>query len=92
MKRLHSLVEKWPSAIVARSMVSEFSGGVLSPGTLANADSAGCGPPRMKFRRKVAYLATDLARWMEEHLDDTSCTGLERLEPERRAEKEGGGK
>ncbi len=59
------LAQKWPSAIVARSEVGKFSGGLLNPRTLANYDSAGIGPRRVKFGKKVAYFAEDLVAWME---------------------------
>lgn len=59
------LVDRWPSAIVARSDVSKFSGGVLHPRSLANHDSLGTGPAeRVNIGRKVAYTATSLAEWM----------------------------
>ena len=35
------LKTKWPSAIVARTEIGRFSGGMLSPGYLANLDSIG---------------------------------------------------
>lgn len=59
------LVESWPSPIVARSRVGEFSGGLFSPGTLANADSRGDGPAgKINIGRKAAYPTTALVEWM----------------------------
>lgn len=59
------MVEKWPSSIVERSQVKEFSGGLVSPGSLANADSLGTGPAvRIKYgSRKVCYPSISLADW-----------------------------
>lgn len=60
------LLEAWSSPYVARSQVEKFSGGIISPKTLANADSLGIGP-KTKFcfgKRKVFYLASELAEWI----------------------------
>jgi len=62
------LAQKWPSAIVARSEVGKFSGGLLNPRTMANYDSAGVGPKKIKFGKKVGYSAEDLIAWMETRL------------------------
>lgn len=59
------LRNKWPSALVARSEVGVFSGGVLSPRYLANLDSKKVGPPRVRIGGKVAYPVEGLIRWME---------------------------
>jgi hypothetical protein len=58
------LKTKWPSAIVARTEVGRFSGGILSPGYLANLDSIGEGPPRIRVGRKVGYPVSGLVEWM----------------------------
>lgn len=60
------LVDSWPSAYVARTEVEKFSGGIVRPKTLANADSLGIGP-KNKFcfgTRKVFYLASELEEWI----------------------------
>lgn len=62
---LSSLATKWPSAFVARSEVSRFSGGLISDRYLANLDSQGAGPPRVKVGRKVAYPVDGLISWLE---------------------------
>lgn len=59
------LARKWPSAVVARSEISRFSGGALSPGYLANLDSAKIGPPRVRIGRRVVYPVNQLVEWME---------------------------
>lgn len=68
---LYCLVEKWPSAIVARSEVGRFSGGLLHPRTLANIDSRGEGPPKITVGRKVAYKTTDLVVWLERRMRES---------------------
>ncbi|HAO92753.1 MAG: hypothetical protein A2X93_04935 [Deltaproteobacteria bacterium GWC2_56_8] len=60
------LAKKWPSAIVARSQVNKFSGGLLNSRTLANLDSLGQGPPRGRMGRKVFYPVDGLITWMNE--------------------------
>jgi len=62
---LGHLATKWPSTIVARKRVSEFSGGILSEKTLANLDSLGQGPHRIRIGRQVAYSVNELITWME---------------------------
>lgn len=61
-----SLRAKWPSTIVARKEFDRFSGGLVSPGTLANADSEGTGPEgRFLFGNKVAYPIDSAIEWLE---------------------------
>jgi len=61
------LVSNWPSAIVARSEVGKFSGGLLHPRTLANLDSQGLGPVgRIRIGRMIAYPVEELATWMRQ--------------------------
>ncbi|MCX5829309.1 MAG: hypothetical protein NTV58_15105 [Deltaproteobacteria bacterium] len=61
---LSALGAKWPSAIVSREKVGEFSGGVLNPKTMANLDCQGLGPDRVKIGRKNAYPVPALIDWM----------------------------
>ena len=58
------LKTKWPSAIVARTEIGQFTGGAMSPGYLANLDSIGQGPPRIRLGRKVAYPVDTLIEWL----------------------------
>ncbi|MCF8025664.1 MAG: hypothetical protein K9K82_09265 [Desulfobacteraceae bacterium] len=61
------LAQKWPSSFVARERIGEFSGGLLSPGRMANLDSQGQGPlERVRVGRKVAYPVKPLIQWMLE--------------------------
>lgn len=66
MADLRHLAIKWPSSIVARRKIKDFSGGVLSEKYLANLDSLGQGPPRMHIGRQVAYPVDGLVAWMEQ--------------------------
>lgn len=58
------MVEAWPAPVVSRNDVAAFSGGLLHPRTLANADSSGHGPNRIYYGQKVAYSTKELAAWM----------------------------
>ncbi len=58
------LVANWPSAIVARSEVGRFSGGILNARTCANRDCLGLGPPRVRIGRRIGYPVVELAEWM----------------------------
>ena len=60
------MVEKWPSAVVARTAVKKFSGGLISGKYMANLDSQGLGSERVKVSGRVAYPAKSLANWMRD--------------------------
>ena len=63
------LVEKWPSAFVARSKVPEFTGYAVSKGHMANMDCQGKGPKaRIKIGRIVAYPVDVLVDWLREQV------------------------
>ncbi len=67
---LSSLAEKWPSTIVTRKQVGEFSGWLLNHRTLANEDCAGTGPKnRFYCMGRVSCHVADLIEWMEERAE-----------------------
>lgn len=83
---LSALAAKWPSAVVVRSKIEEFSGGLYTSGTMANRDSAGDGPPRITVGwRKVAYLVAPLIEWMERDIARRTARAIE--PPRRRKTK-----
>jgi hypothetical protein len=55
----------WKSPYVARSAIGEFSGKLFSPRGMANLDSKGKGPPRVRIGRKICYPVEELILWME---------------------------
>jgi hypothetical protein len=63
---LQSLAEKLPPSI-SRDHVEKLLGGVISAKRMANLDSLGEGPKRLRIGRKVAYRteAEDLLEWLE---------------------------
>jgi hypothetical protein len=59
------MAENWPSQIVARTEIKDFTGGAISEKYIANLDSIGKGPPRFRLGRKVVYKTADLAAWLK---------------------------
>ncbi len=63
--------EKWPSEYVARTEVSRFTGGLISPRTMANIDCLGTGPSeKIRLGKKVAYPVDALIEWLNSHIVD----------------------
>jgi hypothetical protein len=63
---LSSLARKWPSSIVAREQIGQFTGGLYSPSYMANVDSQGAGPEgRFRIGAKIAYSVDSLIHWLE---------------------------
>jgi hypothetical protein len=60
----NELAEAWGAPIVARTDVGKFSGGLLHPRTLANLDSLGKGPGKIKVGGRVCYETSKLTQWM----------------------------
>jgi hypothetical protein len=66
---LSDLAQKWPSTVVARTEVRNFSGGLINEKYLANLDSQGAGPGgRFKMGRKVGYSVNSLITWLESRM------------------------
>jgi hypothetical protein len=63
---LRSLADRWPSSVVARTEIKQFTGGLVNEKYMANLDSQGAGPPgRMRCGRKIAYPVDGLVEWLE---------------------------
>ena len=59
------MIEKWPSAIVARTEIRQFSGGAIGGKFMANLDSQKKGPDgRFKIGRKTVYPVASVASWL----------------------------
>jgi len=66
---LSQLAEKWPSAIVSRDKVEDFSGGAIKAKYLANLDSQGEGPKgRFRVGRKIVYPVRNFVKWLEDRV------------------------
>ena len=59
-----ALAIKWKSSFVARDQIEVFTGGLVSPGRMANLDCLGQGPSRFRLGRKVAYPVGSLIKWL----------------------------
>ena len=69
------LAKKWPSAWVARTKISEFTGGLVSERYLAHLDARGKGPAgKVKIGRKIAYPVEEVVKWLERRADETTTT------------------
>jgi len=65
------MAERWPSAVVARKEIGKFSGGLLNPRTMANLDSMGSGPPRVKWgSQRVFYPVLGLVAWLRDRVQE----------------------
>jgi hypothetical protein len=60
---LTELAEKLPP-IISRDRVEKYLGGVISAKRLANLDSLGEGPPRIRIGRKIAYQTDTFLDWL----------------------------
>lgn len=63
-KVFETLAEKWPSTVISRDQIFEFTGGAISRGRMANLDSLGDGPERIRIGRKIVYPVGPLIKWL----------------------------
>lgn len=62
---IRKAADKWPTTFVARNEIKTFTGGLISPGTIANLDCKGEGPEgAFKLGKNVAYPVGPLADWL----------------------------
>ncbi len=60
------MADRWPSSIVARKKIGEFTGGAVDPRTMANLDSLGEGVmDRFRIGRQVVYPVSSLLEFLE---------------------------
>ena len=59
------MIENWPSEFVARQSAGVFTGGMVSPKSLANFDSLGIGPPKIKIGRIAGYPKVEFVEWLK---------------------------
>lgn len=60
---LAELLSTLPS-IIARKDIDRYLGGIIFKGYLANLDSKGEGPPKIKIGKNVGYLRRPLVEWL----------------------------
>jgi hypothetical protein len=69
------LADKWPSSLVARERIGDFTGGIWSPGYIANIDKT-LGLTRLRVGGKVAYRVEEVIAALEARasvIDDRSA-------------------
>ena len=70
---LNEMASKWQSNVVARAEVKKFTGGGISPKTIANADSEGKGPEgRFLIGRRVCYPVPALINWLRQNTKESN--------------------
>lgn len=64
---LQAFADKWKAPYVSRGEIYTFSGGLITPKTIANLDSLGLGPAgRLRIGgRRIGYEVNELVRWLE---------------------------
>ena len=68
----NEMTAKWHSTVVARAEVKKFTGGGISPKTIANADSKGKGPEgRFLIGRRVCYPVSALVNWLRQNTKES---------------------
>ena len=61
-----NMADKWGAEVVARTQISQFTGGLISEKYIANLDSQNKGPAgRFRCGRKVAYPVNEFVKWLE---------------------------
>ena len=67
---IRQAAERWPTTFLVRAKVTEFTGGLIAVGTLANADSAGTGPEgSFRVGRQVCYNTEKFCDWLISRLE-----------------------
>lgn len=65
---IEMLVASWPAPFVARSETGKFTGGCVSPGTIANVESSDEKVPgRITVGRQIAYPTREYAAWLAKY-------------------------
>ncbi|HOE79189.1 MAG TPA: hypothetical protein PLX58_04425 [Smithellaceae bacterium] len=77
MSIFQEMADKWPSSIVARTEIKDFTGGAISEKYLANLDSLGKGPAnRFRLGRKVVYRTSDVVDWLQSRSESIPQTDM----------------
>lgn len=66
MINLDELSDAWPSILVARSEIGEFTRGLYKPSSFNTFDGAKKGIKRkIRINTKIAYLKSDVIEWLK---------------------------
>jgi len=73
MQVQHTILEQLSSflpPVFTRREICKSLGGLLTPGGLANLDSAGAGPPRVRAGRAVLYERASFLEWLRKRFSE----------------------
>lgn len=63
---LDKMAEEWPSILVARSEIGEFTKGLYKPRSMNTYDGAQKGiKKKIRINTKIAYLKSDVIEWLK---------------------------
>lgn len=65
---LDRMASKWTSEFVSRKKVEDFTGGLITGKTVANYESKGEGPPKVKLGRNSGYPKETFIEWLKTRL------------------------
>lgn len=83
---IDELAKRWPSTIVARTEITRFTGGLVSPRYLANLDCKGLGPAgALRLGNRIAYPVRNLIDWLKGRVKVEDCHASDRRERPHRA-------
>jgi len=85
---LSFMAAKWPSAIVSRSSVKEFTGGLITCHSLKNNDK---GLTRIRRNQRVFYKVDELIQWLAKdcYIVDNNDKSADQLLEEKFEKEEG---
>lgn len=66
---IKKMKDKWPSAMFAREKTDLFTGGMISPKTMANLPWKGEGPPVIRTSGKTGYSVDEFCIWFASKLN-----------------------
>lgn len=74
---LRKMADRWPSGAVAREEVDRFTGGAITPKSMANLDSQGLGCESFLIGRKRVYDVDVFIDWLAERMGEKSKKAAE---------------
>ena len=65
---IDKMAESWPSEFIARKKIEEYTGGLITGKTIANFESKGEGPPKIKLGRLAGYVKQPFNEWLKSRI------------------------
>lgn len=80
--------DKWPSDVVSRDAIDQFTGGLYARQYLANQDSQGLGPKgAIRVGNKVCYPKQCVVEWLEEKMKNSGKNLIHGKRPKKVVEQ-----